>query len=106
MALAELTEAISSLGLPIALVAVLLFVIYQMGKRMTEIADKNMEQIQVRCKEREDVLMKEIRENRRVNEKAIDTIAQYSGKLDMMQSDIKEIKQDVSMIMMNGGNSQ
>ena len=102
MALPEITEAISSLGLPIALVGILLLVVYYMGKHIIETADKNMEQVQARCKEREETLMEEIRENRRVNEKAIDTIGQYSSKLDIMQSDIKEIKQDVSMMMRGG----
>ena len=44
MALPEITEAISSLGLPIALVAILLIIVYYMGKHIIETADKNMEQ--------------------------------------------------------------
>lgn len=103
MELAAMTELFSSVGLPIALIVVLLFVIYQMGKKQNEQADKNMERVQERCKEREEVLMEEIRENRRVNEKAIDTISHYSSKLDGIQSDVKDIKQDITLIMMNGG---
>lgn len=98
-----LTELFSSVGLPIALIVVLLFIIYQMGKRQNEQAEKNMEKVETRSKERENVLMEEIKENRRVNEKAINTIAHYSEKLDTIQSDVKEIKQDITLIMVNGG---
>ncbi len=106
MALTEMTELFSSVGLPIALVVVLLFVIYQMGKRQNEQADKNMEAVQARCKEREEKLYEEIKENRLVNEKAIDTIGRYAEKLDNIQADVREIKQDITMIMMNNGGHQ
>ena len=49
--------------------------------------------------------MTEIRENREVNAKAIETIAHYAEKLDSIQSDIKEIKQDVSLLMIGGRQS-
>lgn len=103
MALTEMTELFSSVGFPVALVVVMLFVIYQMGKRQYEQADKNMEAVQARCKEREERLYEEIKENRLVNEKAIDTIGRYAEKLDNIQSDVKEIKQDITMLMANGG---
>ena len=103
MELTALTELFSSVGLPIALVVVLLFVIYMMGKRMNEQADRNMASVQERCKEREERLYEEIKENRIVNEKAIDTIGRYAEKLDNIQSDVKEIKQDITLLMLNGG---
>lgn len=99
MELTAISELFSSVGFPVAIVVVLIFIIYQMGKRMNEQADKNMERVQARCKEREERLLEEIKENRQVNEKAIDTIARYSEKLDSMQIDIKEIKHDVSRII-------
>lgn len=106
MDLAMLTELFSSVGLPIALIAVLIYTVYQMGKRIVEQTDKNIEQIQTRSKEREETLMVEIKETREVNSKAIDTIGRYAEKLDNIQSDVKEIKQDINLIMMNGGNHQ
>ena len=105
MELTALTELFSSVGLPIALIVILIFVIYQMGKRQNEQADRNMERVQERCKEREEKLYEEIRENRLVNEKAIDTIGRYAEKLDNIQSDVKEIKQDITLLMMHGGGS-
>lgn len=98
-----LTELFSSVGLPIALIAVLIYVIYVMGKRQNEQTEKSMEKLETRSNEREAVLMEEIKENRRINEKAIDTIAHYSEKLDTIQSDVKEIKQDITLMLVNGG---
>lgn len=100
-----LTEAFSSLGLPIAIIVVLIFIVYQMGKRMNEQADANMLRVQERCKEREDKLLIEIEKCREINEKAIDTIARYAEKLDNIQNDVREIKQDMALMMMNGGHS-
>jgi chromosome segregation ATPase len=42
--------------------------------------------------------MAEIAENRLVNEKAIETIAHYASRLDVIQSDISEIKNDIVII--------
>lgn len=103
MELTALTELFSSVGLPIALIVVLLFVIYMMGKKQNEQAERNMQQVQERCKEREEWLHEEIKENRAINEKAIDTIGRYAEKLDNIQSDVKEIKQDLTLLMLNGG---
>lgn len=103
MELTALTELFTNVGFPIALVGVLIFMLYKMGQKQNEQADKNMEAVQARCKEREERLYEEIRENRRVNEKAIDTIGRYAEKLDNIQSDVREVKQDVALIMMNGG---
>ena len=73
--------------------------IYQVFKKTTEQQEKNMEKVQARCKEREDILYKEIDKNRKINEKAIETIAHYAEKLDTIQSDINEIKTDITVIM-------
>lgn len=91
-------------GLPIALVVVLLIVIYQMGKKQNETAEKNMKAVQDRCKEREEILFAELKENREINAKAIDTIAHYSEKLEVIQTDIRDIKHDVSLIMISEAN--
>lgn len=48
--------------------------------------------------EREDKLYSELANCRAVNEKAIDTIAHYAEKLDIIQSDINEIKTDITVI--------
>ena len=99
-----LSKVFETFGLPVALIIVLLFVVYQMWKKQNEQADKNMKAVQDRCKEREEILMEEIKENRKINSKAIETIAHYSEKLEVIQSDIKEIKKDVSLIMISERN--
>lgn len=50
---------------------------------------------QVTSKEREEKLYTEIAECRIVNKQALETIAQYASKLDIIQSDVKEIKEKV-----------
>jgi chromosome segregation ATPase len=49
--------------------------------------------------ERENKLSKQIDESRAINAKAIDTIAHYAEKLETIQQDVKDIKQDVLVIM-------
>lgn len=45
--------------------------------------------------ERENKLYTQLDESREINAKAIDTIAHYAEKLDMIQHDVQEIKHDV-----------
>lgn len=99
MDVAAITSLISTVGFPIAAAVAMAWFIYQVFKKTTEQQDKNMEKVQARCKEREDILYKEIDKNRKINEKAIETIAHYAEKLDTIQSDINEIKTDITVIM-------
>ena len=48
---------------------------------------------------KDDKLYEEIKENRKVNAKAIETIAHYAEKLDIIQDDVNEIKNDVSILI-------
>lgn len=84
MDLAAIGTFVSTVGFPIAAVVALAFFIYRIYRR---------------SEEREVTLMKEIKETREVNAKAIDTIAHYAEKLDSIQNDIKEIKTDVTVLM-------
>lgn len=77
-------ELISTLGFPIACVIALGFFVWKIYKR-SEI--------------REDMLLQEIGAMREINSQAIETIAHYAEKLDTIQEDVKEIKQDISVIM-------
>lgn len=61
-------------------------------------AAADMEQVQKRCKEREDKLYEEIKQNREINAKAIETIAHYAEKLDNIQEDVRDIKTDITII--------
>jgi hypothetical protein len=76
-------ELISTVGFPIALViamAIFIFKIYNQSVK------------------REEVLMDEIKVNRETNAKAIETIAHYSEKLEIIQADISEIKTDLTVL--------
>lgn len=103
MEFASIVDAISNVGFPIALCVVFGWLVYTMGKNQLDKYKEDIIHIKNEGKEREEALMNEIRENREINAKAIDTIAQYADKLDNIQTDIKEIKQDVSLLMIGGG---
>lgn len=90
-----LIDLIPTLGFPIVCVIGMAIFIMFMVKTMREDNKTNMEQVQARCKEREDKLYTQIEKFSATNEVAIQTIARYSEKLDTIQQDVKEIKEDV-----------
>lgn len=81
--MASWVEIISTLGFPIACVLALGFFVWVIYKQSVT---------------REEKLMNEIAENRKVNEKAIETIAQYAERLTHIEDKISEIKDDVVLI--------
>ena len=98
MELSSIIELISTVGFPIACVICLGAFIFYVYKKQSSDSAANMDKVQARCKEREDKLYAEIKENREVNAKAIDTIAHYAEKLDTIQHDIHDIKNDITVI--------
>ena len=98
MDVSMIIEIISTLGFPIACVVAMGLFIFYVYKRQTEDSAANMEKVQERCKEREEKLFEEIKLNREVNAKAIETISHYAEKLDTIQQDIGEIKTDIAVI--------
>lgn len=98
MEVGAIIEIISTLGFPIACVVVMGLFIYKIYVQTTEDNKNNMEKVQKRCQEREDKLYAEIAENRKVNNKAIETIALYAERLTHMETSIEEIKTDVVII--------
>lgn len=99
MDITALSTFVSNVGFPIACAIAMAWFIYQVFKKTTEESARNMEKVQQRCKEREDKLYKEIELNREINNKAIETIAKYAERLDTIQSDISDIKTDITIIM-------
>lgn len=101
-----IVEIITTLGFPIACVLAMGFFIYKIYNDMKSDKEtarqenkENMDAVQARCKEREDKLYEEIKENREVNAQAIATIAHYAEKFDVIQQDIHDIKDDIDIIM-------
>lgn len=76
-------ELISTLGFPIACVVALGFFIWKIYNQSIE---------------RENKLMAEITENRLVNEKAIETIAQFAERFTHIETDVELIKTDINLI--------
>lgn len=94
-----ISTLITTLGFPIVCVIAMGWFIYQIFQKTTSQSQQNMEKVQERCKEREEKLYAEIAKNREVNAKAIETIAHYADRLEVIQRDISEIKTDVSVLM-------
>ena len=76
-------EIVSSLGFPIACVIALGFFVWKIYNQSIE---------------RENKLMAEITENRLVNEKAIETIAQFAERFTHIENDVELIKTDINLI--------
>jgi chromosome segregation ATPase len=83
MEIATLTELIGSFGFPIAMVLALGYFVYKLWLQSVD---------------RENKLMAEITENRLVNEKAIETIAQFAERFTHIENDVELIKNDISSI--------
>lgn len=83
MDITTITELIATLGFPIALVIAMAYFIYKIYNQSVV---------------REEKLMEEIKVNREVNAQAIETIAHYSEKLETIQTDISEIKTELTII--------
>ena len=98
MDLATIGTFIGTIGFPIACAVGMAWFIYTIYKNTTKENAANMEKVQKRCQEREDKLYGELEKCRQVNEKAIDTIAHYAEKLDTIQKDIGDIKNDIVVI--------
>lgn len=79
-----ITDLIATLGFPIACVIAMGLFIYKIYQK---------------SEEREDKLLIEIEENRRINAEAIATIGKYAESLETIEEDIKVIKDDLNVIM-------
>jgi len=90
MEIGVILEVISTVGFPIALVIALGWFIFKIYNQSVEREAKLMAEIAAN--------REEIAENRKVNEKAIETIALYAERLGHIESSITEIKEDVVLI--------
>ena len=85
MDLKTIQMLITSVGFPIVCVLLMGYFIWQLYKDSVK---------------REEKLTAQINESRNVNAKAIDTIAKYAEKLDIIQQDVKDIKNDIVVMKM------
>jgi len=83
MEVGMVTEIISTLGLPVALVVAMAWFIFKLWKQSAA---------------RESKLYEELAECRAVNKQAIETLALYADRLRNIETDVKDIKDRVSEI--------
>ena len=83
MDIATITEFVSTVGFPIACVIALGFFVFIIYKR---------------SEQREDKLMEEIAQTRVVNAQAIETITKFANSIDVIKTDITEIKNDITIL--------
>lgn len=86
--LAFLVEILPSVGFPILCVGALGWFVY---KFYTDSQKQNAE--------REEKLYTQLGKQTEINEKFANIIAQYEAKLNIIQTDISEIKTDIAVIM-------
>ena len=80
---AVIIEVIGTVGFPIAVAIALGIFVYLLWKQSVT---------------REEKLMGELTENRLVNQKAVETIAQFAERFIHIENDVEEIKNDVNLI--------
>lgn len=95
MTMPVIVEIIASFGFPIACVIVMGWFIYKIYKNTTAASQQQMTELQNRCLAREDKLYQELEKSRNINAQAIDTIARYAEKLEVIQHDVSQIKIDI-----------
>ena len=96
--LGALAEIIPTLGFPIICVLGLGWFIYKIYTDTTKQNNDNMAALQARCKEREEKLYIQLEKQNEINGKFANIIAQYDIKLNTIQSDISDIKADISLL--------
>lgn len=91
-------ELIPTLGFPIVCVIALAAFVFIIYRNTTKEHSETINRLQEESAAREDRLYGEIAKNREVNAQAIATIALYAERLDTIQRDVNEIKEDVLVI--------
>lgn len=86
-------QAITTVGFPIVCAMVMGWFIYKIYTNTTQQNKENMERVQARCAEREEKLYTQIQKAQEINGQAIATITLYAERLDVIQADVKEIKE-------------
>lgn len=94
----SLASIVANIGFPAAIAIFFGFFIAYMVNKTNDQHVKAMQDVQDRCRAREEKLYSEIEKNREINQTAIEVIAKYADRLDTIQKDICDIKTDVAII--------
>ena len=81
-----IAEAITTRGFPIALVIAMAWFIFKLWKQSVE---------------RETKLYEELAECRKVNQQAVETLALYAERLNVIETDVKDIKDHIVSAISN-----
>lgn len=92
----EILQAITTVGFPIVCALVMGWFIYKIYTNTTEQNKANMAAVQERCKEREEKLYEQLAKAQQINGEAIATITLYAERLEVIQADVKEIKEKIA----------
>lgn len=98
MDIGTVVTLIGTVGFPIVACLVMGYFIWKIYQNTTKENAKNMEEVQKRCQAREDKLYEELAQSREINAKAMMVLAQYAERLEVIQSDISEIKTDITIL--------
>lgn len=93
-----IVSLIGTVGFPIVCCLVMGWFIFKIYQNTTKENAANMEAVQARCAAREEKLNAQIEKSQEVNAKALATIALYAERLDTIQRDVNEIKEDIIVI--------
>lgn len=91
--LEAILQAITTVGFPIVCAIVMGWFIYKIYTNTTAENAANMEKVQARCAEREEKLYQQLEKAQEINGQAIATITLYAERLEVIQADVKEIKE-------------
>lgn len=94
-----IVSLISTLGFPMVACIVMGWFIFKIYKNQNESNAKLISDVQARCAAREERLNEQIAKSQEVNAKAIATLALYSERLGIVEQDVKEIKEDVNVLV-------
>ena len=98
MELSSFSKMVTQVGFPITVAIISLYAIYLIIKHYTELNEKNLIYIQKRSEEREEKLTHELREGRKINAEAINTIRRYADRLDKIEEDVDNIRTNIETI--------
>lgn len=90
---------IPTVGFPIVACLAMAVFIYTIYKNMVKQHADDMEKVQERCKEREEKLYEHLEKAQEVNAKAIGTLELYAERLNVVEKDVRDIKDDVGELL-------
>lgn len=93
-----IVNLITAVGFPIVCCLVMGWFIFKIYQNYTKEHRDLLLSVQTESEKREEKLTKQLEKSQEINAQAIATIAQYADRLDNIQRDVNEIKEDIIVI--------